>query len=408
MPVFEYRGLTKDGKNVKGSVDADNVRNARLKLKRDGIFITDLRNKAKETERKRASKGLQAGDKSVNVQDLSMMTRQLATLIKANIPLVDALNAVADQVDNPILKDAMSDIKNQVNEGGSLNKAMAKYPKVFDKIYISMCEAGEASGTLDIILIRLAEFTEAQNELQKKIQSAMMYPILMFLFTIAVLMLLFVYVIPKVTDIFEQMDMKLPWYSQVVIDISGFMVNYWMFILGSIFVASILFRNWKNTPSGSAQWDAILLKLPVVGPLARMIAVSRFTRTLSTLLAGGVPMLNAMDIVKNVVNNAVLAAAISDARDNISEGESVAGPLKKSAQFPPIVIHMIGIGEKTGELENMLTQVSDAYDFQVKNQVQGLTSVLEPIMIVVMGAVIGVIVFSIMIPIFEMSSNFQV
>lgn len=408
MPLFEYRGLTKDGKTVRGSLDADNVRNARLKLKRDGIFITDLKNKAKETERKRTSKSGGSADQTVNVQDLSMMTRQLATLIKANIPLVDALGAVADQVENPILKDAMSDIKNQVNEGGSFNKGLRKYPKIFDKVYVSMCEAGEASGTLDIILIRLAEFTEAQNELNKKITSAMMYPALMFFFTIAVLMLLFVYVIPKVTSIFEQMDMKLPWYSQLIIEISGFMVNYWMFILGSIFVASILFRNWKNTPTGSAQWDAIILKLPIVGPLARMIAVSRFTRTLSTLLAGGVPMLNAMDIVKNVVNNAVLSDAVASARDNISEGESVAVPLKKSGQFPPIVIHMIAIGEKTGELEGMLTQVSDAYDFQVKNQVQGLTSVLEPIMIVVMGTVIGVIVYAIMIPIFEMSSNFSV
>lgn len=404
MPVFEYRGLTKDGKNVRGSVDADNVRNARLRLKKDGIFIVDLKSKAQAAERKKAKGGIQAGQSKVNVHDLSMMTRQLATLIKSNIPLVEALTAVADQVENHVLKDAMSDIKNAVNEGSTFNKALSKYPKVFDKIFISMVEAGEMSGTLDIILIRLAEFTEAQNELSKKIQSAMMYPIIMFLFTIGVLMMLFVYVIPKVTDIFDQMDMKLPWYSQVVIDISGFMVNYWMFILGSLVLGFLLFRNWKKTPSGSEQWDVILLKLPIVGRLARIIAVSRFTRTLSTLLAGGVPMLNAMDIVKNVVNNAVLGKAISNARDNISEGESIAGPLRKSNQFPPIVIHMISIGEKTGELENMLTQVSDAYDFQVKTDVQGLTSILEPIMIVFMGLIIAMIVFSIMIPIFEMSN----
>lgn len=403
MPVFEYRGLTKDGKNVRGSVDADNVRTARMKLKRDGIFIVDLKNKQKSFEKKKAKGTIQVGSK-VSVDDLSMMTRQLATLIKANVPLVESLAAVAEQVENSTLKEAMSDIKNVVNEGGQFNKALAKYPKVFDKIYVSMCEAGEASGTLDIILIRLAEFTEAQNELQKKIQSAVMYPALMLLFTLGMLMVLFTYVIPKVTKIFEQMDKQLPWYSQIVINFSGFLVNYWHVVIGTIVISVILFRNWKNTPTGSAQWDAILLKLPIVGKTARMIAVSRFTRTLSTLLAGGVPMLNAMDIVKNVVNNAVLAKSIADARDNISEGESIAGPLKKSAQFPPIVIHMINIGEKTGELENMLTQVADAYDFQVKNSVQGLTSILEPIMIVMMGMVIGVIVFSIMVPIFEMSN----
>lgn len=404
MPVFEYRGLTKDGKNVKGTLDADNVRTARMKLKRDGVFVTDLKNKQQSQDKKKAKGGIQISSGKVSVDDLSMMTRQLATLIKANIPLVEALAAVADQVENPVLKDTMSDIKNMVNEGSSFHKALNKYPKTFDKIFISMVEAGEMSGTLDIILIRLAEFTESQNELQKKIQSAVAYPALMLLFTLGMLMVLFVYVIPKVTNIFEQMDKQLPWYSEVVINFSGFLVNYWMIILISMALSVLLFRNWKNTPAGSDQWDAILLKLPVIGKLARMIAVSRFTRTLSTLLAGGVPMLNAMDIVKNVVNNAVLAKAITSARDNISEGESVAGPLRKSEQFPPIVIHMINIGEKTGELENMLTQVANAYDFQVKNQVQGLTSLMEPLMIVIMGAVIGVIVFAIMVPIFEMSN----
>ena len=403
MPVFEYKGLTKDGKNVRGSIDADNVRTARMKLKRDNIFIVDLKNKQKAVEKRKAKGGIQVGG-SVSVDDIAMMTRQLATLIKSSIPLVEALAAVADQVENPTLKDTMSDIKNSVNEGGQFHRALAKYPKIFDKIYISMVEAGEASGTLDVILIRLAEFTESQNELQKKIQSAIAYPALMMLFTLGMLMVLFVYVIPKVSSIFEQMDKKLPWYSEVVIGFSGWLVNYWHIILIGILVIALLFRNWKNTASGSDQWDAILLKLPLIGKLARLIAVSRFTRTLSTLLAGGVPMLNAMDIVKNVVNNSVLARAIANARDNISEGESIAGPLKRSEQFPPIVIHMINIGEKTGELENMLTQVADTYDFQVKNSVQGITSLLEPIMIVFMGVVIGVIVFAIMVPIFEMSN----
>lgn len=403
MPVFEYKGLTKDGKNVRGSLDADNVRTARMKLKRDGIFVIDLKNKQKATEKRKAKGAIQIGG-SVSVDDISMMTRQLATLIKANIPLVEALAAVADQVENPTLKDTMSDIKNAVNEGGAFHRALGKYPKIFDKMYISMVEAGEASGTLDVILIRLAEFTESQNELQKKIQAAIAYPALMMLFTLGMLMVLFVYVIPKVSTIFEQMDKRLPWYSELVIGFSGWLVNYWHVIIIGLVVIAILFRNWKNTPSGSDQWDSIILKLPLIGKLARMIAVSRFTRTLSTLLAGGVPMLNAMDIVKNVVNNSVLAKAIALARDNISEGESIAGPLKKSDQFPPIVIHMINIGEKTGDLENMLTQVADTYDFQVKNSVQGLTSLLEPIMIVFMGLVIGVIVFAIMVPIFEMSN----
>jgi general secretion pathway protein F len=266
-----------------------------------------------------------------------------------------------------------------------------------------MCEAGEMSGTLDVILLRLAEFTESQNELNAKIKSAMMYPVIMTIFTTGLLFVLFIYVVPKITDIFAQADMKLPWYTLAIISASDFLVDYWFILITVGIMGYFLFKNWKATEEGSAQWDSIILKLPVVGALARMIAVSRFTRTLSTLLAGGVPMLNAMDIVRNVVGNAVLAKAITEARNNISEGETIAGPMKKSNEFPPIVIHMINIGEKTGELEFMLSQVSESYDFQVKNRVQGLTSVMEPVMIVVMGIVVAIIVFAIMVPIFQMS-----
>ena len=215
---------------------------------------------------------------------------------------------------------------------------------------------------------------------------------------------LFVLVIPKMQAIFESAELQLPWYTQVVIGFSGIMVNYWWALIGAGVGAVFLFRNWKNSETGSKSWDRIILKLPIVGKLARIIAVSRFTRTLATLLTGGVPMLQAMDIVKNVVGNSVLAEAIENARNNISEGESVAVPLKKSGQFPPIVTHMITIGEKTGELEHMLTQVSDSYDFQVKTQIGGLTSLLEPLMIIMMGVVIGIIVFSIMIPMFDMAN----
>jgi general secretion pathway protein F len=402
MPVFEYRGQTRDGRSVKGNVDAENVKNARLKLKKDGIFITDLRNRQSSVAKGKTNK--RGTNKSVGVEDLSVMTRQLATLIKSNIPLVEALNAVSEQVENPTLKQTMSEIRDMVNEGSTLHKSLEKYPRIFDNIFVSMVEAGETSGTLDVILLRLAEFTESQNELASKVKSAMIYPVLMFVFTLGVLMTLFVYVIPQITEIFEQAELKLPWYSQVVIDFSGFLVNYWLIIMGFIALSIFLFFNWKRTPGGSAQWDAILLKLPVAGKFSRMIAVSRFTRTLSTLLAGGVPMLSAMDIVRNVVNNAVLAKAITEARDNISEGESIAGPLKRSEQFPPLVIHMIAIGEKTGDLEKMLSQVSDSYDFQVRTGVQGITALLEPVMIIMMGTVIGAIVFSIIVPMIEMTN----
>lgn len=402
MPVYEYKGLDRQGRNKRGTIDAENSRTAKTRLKKDGIYVVDLKDKTKSAKK---SKSSSVNTKSVSVEDLSLMTRQLATLIKANIPLVDALTATADQVENETLSVVMANVKNDVNEGSALYKSLVKYPKIFDTIYLSMVEAGEMSGTLDTILIRLAEFKESQSKLNSKVKSAMVYPILMFAFTMILLGILFVFVIPKITAVFESTpDLTLPWYTVMVIDFSGILVNYWYIILVTLILLVVLYRTWKATPNGRAQYDTIILKLPVIGKLARMIAVSRFTRTLSTLLTGGVPMLNAMSIVRNVVDNHLLAIAIDTARDNISEGESIAGPLKKSEQFPPIVIHMINIGEKTGDLENMLTQVSDSYDYQVENAVDGITSLLEPIMIIVMGCVIGIIVFAIMIPMFELSS----
>ncbi|MBN8540295.1 MAG: type II secretion system inner membrane protein GspF [Deltaproteobacteria bacterium] len=401
MPVFEYKGLNKAGKSVKNTIDADNIKTARARLKKDGVYVTEILDKSKAMAAK--SRGKKSTGGKVSIQDLANLTRQLSTLLKANIPLVDSLIAVADQMENPVLRDTINDVKNQVNEGSTLNKAMAKYPNVFSNIYITMCEAGEATGTLDIILVRLAEFTEAQNELMAKVRSAILYPIIMTVFLLGMLSVIFIFVVPKMTAIFESAEMELPWYTELVIAMSGFFVEYWFVIVGLVIVAYTLFRNWKSTPSGSRRWDQIVLKLPLVGRLSRMIAVSRFARTLSTLLAGGVAMLQAMDIVRNVVGNAVLAEAIDEARNNIREGESIAAPLKRSGQFFPIVIHMIAIGEKTGDLEQMLTQVSNSFDFQVDTEIEGLTSALGPLLIVVMGVLIGSIVFAIMVPIFEMS-----
>lgn len=405
MPIFEYRGLTKDGKSTKGIVDADNIRAARLKLKKDQIFVSDIRDK-KKTSDSSAKKKRGGGGGKVAVKDLALMTRQLATLIKANIPLVDALGAVSEQVEQPALQEALADCKNMVNEGSSLHKAMLKYPNVFNNIYVSMVEAGEMSGTLDVILLRLAEFTEAQNELRSKVKSAMTYPVIMLVGSMAMLGFLFVFVIPKMITVFESFpNANLPWYTQGIFDLSEIMVNYWyVFVVIGVLIY-LLFVNWKKTPAGKTKWDDISLRMPVFGEVNRMVAVSRFTRTLATLLTGGVPMLNSMQIVRNVVDNDILAKAIDDARSNISEGESIAGPLKKSGQFPPIVLHMVAIGEKTGELENMLVQVSDAYDFQVKNKIEGMTALIGPVVLVIMGAVITIIVFSILVPMFELTNS---
>ena len=404
MPIFEYRGLTKKGDNVKGIVDADNIRNAKIKLKKDGVFVTDIKDKKKGKTQKKGTSSLGKG--KVHVKELALMTRQLATLVKANIPLVDALSAVAEQTENPALSEAIADCKNQVNEGSPFGKALARYPHIFSKIYLSMADAGEASGALDTILMRLAEFLEAAAELRQRLSTALTYPIIMLIVVLGVMLGLFTFVIPKIVSVFESFpDLTLPWYTQTVIYISDIFVRYWMIIIGAIAASYFLFFTWKKTPSGSDQWDAISLKLPLFGAIVRMVAVARFTRTLATLLVGGVPMLQAMEIVKNVVDNAVIAQAIENARSNISEGESIAGPLKKSEQFPPLVIHMVTIGEKTGDLENMLTQVSDAYDFQVTAKLEAMTSLINPIITIIMGFIIFIVVISVVIPMMDLTTS---
>jgi general secretion pathway protein F len=404
MPIFEYKGTTRDGKNTKGVVDAENLRAARLKLKKDGVFVSSIEDKKRQAVQKKSGLKIRSG--SVPVKDMALMTRQLATLIKANIPLVDALAAISEQVDNPVLAEAIADCKNMINEGQSLHKALAKYPQLFDNIFISMAEAGEMSGNLDTILLRLAEFTEAQAELRQKVSSAMTYPIIMLVVIGAVIFGLFTSVLPKILTIFESFPgITLPWYTQVIASISQVFVNNWYIFLGIIIGSILFFLNWKNSTEGKKSWDAISLKLPLIGEIVKMVAISRFTRTLSTLLVGGVPMLNALDIVRNVVNNHVIALAIDDARSNISEGESIAGPLRKSGLFPPLVVHMVNIGEKTGDLENMLTLVADAYDFQVKAKIESITSLLNPIMTLLIGGVVFIIVLSIIVPMFELTSK---
>lgn len=404
MPIFEYRGLLKSGKNTKGVVDAENNRAARAKLKKDGIFVVELKDKKKAIDAS-AKKKRGGSQKSVGVKDLSLMTRQLATLIKANIPLVEAIGAVSEQVEHPTLSEAMADCKNMVNEGSTFNKALSKYPNIFNNIYVSMCEAGEASGTLDVILLRLAEFTEAQNELRSKVKGALTYPVVMLVVTFGLMAFLFVFVIPKMVSVFESApNLKLPWYSEAIINTSTFVVNYWYVIAIVVFAIWGLVTSWKKTPHGSFKWDDWSLRVPLFGDLNRMVAVSRFTRTLATLLNGGVPMLYAMQIVRNVVDNQVLAKAIDEARSNISEGETISGPLKKSGQFPSMMIHMVNVGEKTGELEKMLIQVADTNDFQVKTMVESLTGLMGPLVLVVMGFVVGIIVFAIMVPMFEMTN----
>ncbi|MFL5275122.1 MAG: type II secretion system inner membrane protein GspF [Myxococcales bacterium] len=425
MPVFEYSGLTEAGKNVRGVKDAENRKVLRSLLRKDGIFLTDVRaaeGAAIATASSSSSRpvtgkielsgqGLsrevdlrQVFGSRVSGQDLAIATRQLATLIGAGITLVDALTALVDQIEQPRLKRIIGIVRQKVNEGSSLADALAEHPKVFTTLYVNMIRAGESSGALDVVLVRLADFTEAQAALRNKIMGAMLYPAIMLLVGLGIVGILFIVVIPKVTTIFADMNVSLPWTTQILITTSTFARDYWYLMLAAIPLFVWAMRRYLKTTRGRAWWDRTKLNAPIFGELVRMLSLARFAKTLATLLSSGVPLLTALDIVKNIVNNSILSKVIEDARDAIREGESIAAPLKRSGQFPPLVHHMIAIGEKSGQLEEMLQNVARSYDAQVEVRVSALTSLLEPIMIVGMGVGVAFIVFSILMPIMQLNT----
>lgn len=405
MPVYEFRGLDRSGKKVQGIQDAESQNALRQMLQAQDIYVTDI---LEGDEAKSKSSGeidfSQITDR-VGLSDIAVLTRQLATLQRAGIPLVECLNALSDQVEKDELKRVISDIRTKVNEGSSLAKAMGDHPKHFSNLYVNMVKAGESSGNLDVVLERLTGFLEAQMDLRGKVIGAMVYPAIMTVIGIVIMSLLFIFVIPKVTQIFKDQGAALPWITQLLIGISDVFSSYWWIILPLVGGAIYGFIQWKNTVEGKDKWDRLVLRLPVVGGLVRMIAVARFADTLGVLLASGVPLLTAMDIVKAILGNNRLVEVVEDARVNIREGESIAQPLKRSGEFPPLVTHMIAIGERSGQLEEMLDNVAVAYNREVDMRIDAMTTLLEPLMIVAMGIAVAVIVFAVMLPILQLNQN---
>lgn len=405
MAVFEYRGiLIGTGKPVKGLRDADNPKALRAALRKDGVLLTLATEDKANKEAKKRNINLTAFFDRPSTSDVAIMTRQLATLLRAGIPLFESLNALIDQVERESLRRALTAVREQVREGISFAAALEAHPTIFPPLYINMVRAGESSGTLEVVLERLTSFMEAQARLQGKVVAALAYPALMLLIGTTLVSVLMVAVVPNVKSIFDSMDQALPWYTALLLGVSDFLSEYWWVVLLGMVGGIWAFRRYKRTPNGRLRWDDLLLRAPVFGKLIQMISVARFARTLGTLLGAGVPLLSAMDIVRNVLGNAVLEKVISDAIGSIREGQSISEPLKRSGRFPPIVTHMIAIGEKSGQLEQMLASVSDAYDSSVETRVQLLTSLLEPLMIVMMGGAVGFIAMSILMPLIQMSS----
>jgi general secretion pathway protein F len=411
MPVYAYKGLNDKGRNVGGIVDADSPKTARQKLRRSGIFPTEL-NETRDPNAGAAGGGGRLGGVSFDVagmferitpQDVALMTRQLATLVGAGLPLVDCLGALVDQVDGSRQKKILSQVRELVIEGGTLADAMKQHPAVFNDLYVSMVRAGEASGALDIVLVRLAEYTERSATLRAKVRSALTYPVFMGVASMGILFFLLAYVVPKVTRIFEETHAQLPTPTVALLAISGFLQSYWWLIIGLIGAAVIMVRVSNRTPAGRLRFDRAVLGVPYFGKVIKKVALARFARTLSTLLLGGIPLLQSLDIVKHVVMNSVLSNAIEDGRNSIREGHSVADPLKKSGLFPPLLVHMIAVGEKSGELEQMLSRAADAYDSEVEASVSALSSIMEPVLTLFMGGVVLFIVLAILLPIFELN-----
>ena len=411
MPVFSYKAMNAKGKQVSGIVDADSLKGAKAKLRAEKKYPVEI----SEIAEKNRPKGMGLSreinlsflKRKVKIQDLAIMTRQFSTLVGAGIPVVESLTALSKQVESDTLKQAVSQVRERVNEGASLASALGDHPKVFNSLYINMVDSGEQSGTLEIVLDRLADFTEGQLALRQKLQSALTYPVIMFIVLIGVLIIMNSFVIPKIAQIFKGTKQALPAVTLAVMAMSDFMRNYWWVLIGLITTGVIVFRRWLATPKGRFRWDGFVLSTPYVGTLVRKVAVSRFSRTFGTLLASGVPIMTAMDIVKNVVQNDVIKKAIESGKENVREGEGVSRPLEKSGVFPPMVIHMIQVGEQTGELESMLMRVSVAYDNEVEASINTLTTMLEPIMILIMAFGVGFAMISILLPLVDMTQGLR-
>jgi general secretion pathway protein F len=424
VPVYSWKGLSSAGKAVTGTRDADGPKGLRQTLRKEGVFVTEHREMLVGGTRAAARTAASAapGEKvpffkreidlkglveRVRPQEVAAFTRQLATLLKAGIPLAEALGALGEQGGNNKLEVALAEIRQKVNEGSALADAMASHPDIFPDLYVNMVRSGEAAGNLDAVLLRLAEFMDAQNALRAKVSGAMTYPIIMVVLGTVVMGVLMVVVVPKITSIFEDLGKTLPWNTTLLIFLADVIGSYWWMLIVAGGLGYWGFRRWSRKPKGRSVVDRVKLKLPLIGPLVRYVGVARFARTLATMLSAGVPVLSALEITKRVLNNTVLEKVVESARDAIREGESIAATLKKSAQFPSLMVHMVAVGERSGQLEAMLENVATAYERDVEGKVARLTTVLSPMLIVGMALCVLFIVFSVLQPIMDMSNFVQ-
>jgi len=398
MPVYKYTAINNSGSSVQGIIDAESVKAASEKLKKEGVYLSSI----SET-RKGKSRSL-IPFRGVSSAELAITTRQFSALISAGLPLEASLVALSEQSEDQKLREILTQVRERVGEGSSLTNALKEHENVFSDLYINMVKAGESSGTLDIVLYRLADFLEKSSALKLRVRSALIYPLFMFLIGTGVLFFMMTYVIPRITKIFEDSDRALPFITLVLISISSFFSNHYMLVLILVLVSGYLLVRFLNTEKGKRFVDRLTLRLPVFGKLATMVAVSRFTRTMGTLVGSGIPLLDALEIGEAVIGNSVFMDALKDVRVSVIEGSTLARPLRDSGVFPPLVTRMVAVGEQTGEMQEMFNKIADIYDLQVETTLSTLTSLLEPVMILMIGVVMAFIVFAILLPIFDLTS----
>jgi type IV pilus assembly protein PilC len=401
MPVFEYTARNAaSGQIMKGTLDVPSRDDVLKHIKQQKMIVVNVREQPKQIS-------FSFGKKPIRTRDIVIFTRQFATMINSGLPLVQSLDILARQTENPSLAEVTKQVVFDVESGHTLADAFSKHPKAFTELYVNMVAAGEAGGILDTILLRLATFLEKSDALIRKVKGAMVYPgVIMAVAGIAVAVLL-IFVIPTFQKMFASVGMELPLPTRIVIAMSDFLINYWWALIAIIAGAIYAIRAYYKTPNGRKQIDQMLLNAPVLGDLLRKSAVSRFTRTLGTLISSGVSILDGLEITAKTAGNRVIHDAVMESRNSIAGGETIAGPLEKSKVFPPMVISMIAVGEQTGGLDEMLSKIADFYDEEVDVAVSALLSLMEPMMIVFLGVIVGGMVVAMYLPIFDMMNAVQ-
>jgi len=405
MPSFKYTARGTDGKTVSGMLTSKSQADALTDLRKRNLIALDVRETATRAAAKSGFLGIFKPRPGCRREQLVLFTRQLSTMISAGVPLLESLEVLHEQADTAGFRLVLDSVIDSVRGGTDLSTALEKFRRVFPSIYISMVRAGEVSGQLDDILVRLAEYMEASQKLKREIRAAMTYPVVSLVLVVGITMFLMVGIVPKFKEIFDSLEIELPSLTKTVLAVSLGIKNHVLETVVAFAALIALVLIWKRSRPGRRQWDWIVLRLPVFGPLFRKVALSRFSRTFATLIKSGVPILGALEIVSETAGNSIISEVVTNAKENVRQGHTLAEPLMQSKVFPPMVTRMVQIGEKSGSLEQLLEKISDFYDDQVSAAVKTLTSLIEPIMIGIMGFMVGGIVLSVFLPIFELQKQ---